>query len=113
MAVGAGAIALASVTRGEHRNWQEAIGREVRKYGIAADYAQSAITGESTEAEGSRSWVDWLLLVVTSGIFLYLGLIARTPQISFHWPALVFLSFASLLILAIAALSLFKTTHFR
>jgi hypothetical protein len=113
MAVGAGAIALASVTRGEHRNWQEAIGREVRKYGIAADYAQSAITGESTEAESSRSWVDWLLLVVTSGIFLYLGLIARTPQISFHWPALVFLSFASLLILAIAALSLFKTTHFR
>jgi len=113
MAVGAGAIALASVTRGEHRNWQEAIGREVRKYGIAADYAQSAITGESAEAESSRSWVDWLLLVVTSGIFLYLGLIARTPQISFHWPALVFLSFASLLILAIAALSLFKTTHFR
>ena len=113
MAVGAGAIALASVTGGEHRNWQEAMGREVRKYGIGADYAQSAITGESTEAEESRSWVDWLLLAVTSGIFLYLGSIARMPQISFHWPALVLLSLASLLILAIAGFSLFKTTHFR
>lgn len=113
MAVGAGAVALASVTRGEHRNWQEAMGREVRKYGIGADYAQSAITGESTDKEGSRSWVDWMLLVVTSGIFLYLGSIARMPQISFHWPALVLLSLASLLILAIAGLSLFKTTRFR
>lgn len=113
MAMGAGAIALASVTRGEHRNWQEAMGREIRKYGIGADYAQSAIAGESTEVEGSRSWVDWLLLVVTSGIFFYLGAIARTPQISFHWPALVLLSLVSLLILAIAAFSLFKTTRFR
>jgi len=113
MAGGAGAIALASVTRGEHRNWQEAMGREVHKYGISADYAQSAITGESTAAEGSRSWVDWLLLVVTSGIFLYLGSVARMPQISFHWPALVLLLLASLLILAIAAFSLFKTTRFR
>jgi NhaP-type Na+/H+ or K+/H+ antiporter len=50
---------------------------------------------------------------VTSGIFLYLGSIARMPQISFHWPALVLLSLASLLILAIAAFSLFKTTRFR
>ena len=113
MALGAGAIALASVTSGEHRNWQEAMGREVRKYGIGADYAQSAITGESREVEGSRSLVDWLLLVVTSGIFLYLGSIARTPQIPVRWPALVLLSLASLLILAIAGLALFRTTRFR
>jgi len=113
MAAGAGAIALASVTHGEHSNWQAAMVREVHRYGIGADYAQSAIAGESAGEEGSRSWADWLLLVVTSGIFLYLGSIARMPQISFQWSALVLLSLASLLILAIAAFSLFKTTRFR
>ena len=113
MAAGAGAIALASVTRGEHANWRDAARRESDRYGIARDYVNSAITGESSQAEGSRSWLDWLFLALTTVIFLYLGSIARTPQISFHWPALILLSLASLVILAVAALSLFKTTRFR
>lgn len=113
MAAGAGAIALASVTRGEHRNWHQAAQRESERYGIARDYVQSAITGESSEAAGSRSWLDWLFLALTTGAFLYLGSIARTPQISFHWAALMVLSLASLGILVVAALSLFKTTRFR
>jgi drug/metabolite transporter (DMT)-like permease len=113
MAAGAGAIALASVTRNEHASWHEAAQRESDRYGIGHDYVKSAIMGESSEAEGSRSWLDWLFLALTSGVFLYLGSIARTPQISFHWPALILLSLASLLMLAVAALSLFKTTRFR
>lgn len=112
MAAGAGAIALASVTRGEHANWQEATQREVRRYGIGGDYVRAAIAGESNGSQTSRSWIDWLLVAVTSGVFLVLGSIARTPQISFHWPALLLLSLASLLILVVAAYSLFKTTRF-
>jgi drug/metabolite transporter (DMT)-like permease len=112
MAAGAGAIAFASVTRGEHANWQDATQREVRRYGIGGDYVSAAMAGESNERHASRSWIDWLLLAVTSGVFLFLGSIARTPQISFHWPALLLLSLASLLILAVAAYSLFKTTRF-
>jgi NhaP-type Na+/H+ or K+/H+ antiporter len=54
-----------------------------------------------------------MFLILTSGVFLYLGSIARTPQISFHWLALILLSAASLLMLAVAAVSLFKTTRFR
>ncbi|HXT25493.1 MAG TPA: GRP family sugar transporter [Candidatus Eisenbacteria bacterium] len=112
MAAGAGAIALASVTRSEHANWEEATQREIRKYGIGGEYARAAIAGESSEIHASRSWADWLLLAATSGAFLYLGAIARTPQIPFHWPALLLLSLASLLMLAVAAYSLFKTTRF-
>jgi drug/metabolite transporter (DMT)-like permease len=113
MAAGAGAIALASVTSREHLNWQDAAEREIRRYRIASDYVKSAITGETTEMDTSRSWADWLLLIMTSCIFLYLGAMARTPQISLHWPALVLLSLASLSILVFAALALFKTTRFR
>jgi len=113
MALGAGAIALASVTRNEHANWQVAMAREVRRYGLGTEYAQSAITGESSEKEAARSSADWLLLIGTSCIFLYLGSVARTPQISFHWLALVLLSLVSLIMLIVAALSLFRTTRFR
>ena len=113
MAAGAGAIALASVTRGEHANWHEAIQREVNRYGIKRDYVKTAISGESSEAESSRTWLDWCFLAVTSGTFFYLGSVARTPQISFHWPALILLSLAALMMLAVAGLSLFKTTRFR
>jgi len=113
MAAGAGAIALASVTRGEHASWHQAAEREASKYGLGRDCVRAAITGESSEAETSRSWLDWMFLVLTSGLFVYLGSIARTPQISIHWTALVLLSVAALLMLAVAALLLFRTTRFR
>ncbi|HKF24618.1 MAG TPA: GRP family sugar transporter, partial [Candidatus Acidoferrum sp.] len=113
MAAGAGAIALASVTRGEHANWREAIEREVTRYGIGRDYAKSAITGEADDASVGRSWLDWLFLAFTSGVFAYLAAVARTPQIALHWPALILLSLASLLVLGGAALSLYQTTRFR
>jgi len=113
MAAGAGAIALASVTRGEHASWHQAAEREASKYGLGRDCVRAAITGESSEAETSRSWLDWMFLVLTSGLFVYLGSVARTPQISIHWTALVLLSVAALLMLAVAALLLFRTTRFR
>ena len=113
MAAGAGAIALASVTRGEHASWHQAAQREASKYGLGRDCVRAAITGESSEAETSRSWLDWMFLVLTSGVFVYLGSIARTPQISIHWTALVLLSVAAFLVLAVAALLLFRTTRFR
>ena len=113
MAAGAGAIALASVTSGEHVNWQDAARREAEKYGIGSDYVQAASTGEGAQADASRTWADWFLLILTSGIFLYLGSVARTPQIPFHWPALLLLSLTSLAVLAFAGISLFKTTRFR
>jgi len=113
MAAGAGAIALASVTRGEHASWHQAAQREASRYGLDRDCVRAAISGESSEAETSRSWLDWMFLVLTSGVFLYLGSIARTPQISIHWTALLLLSVASLLLLAVAALLLFRTTRFR
>ena len=113
MAVGAGMIALASVSGSEHVSWQKAAQREALKYRIERDYVSAAMAGESTQADASRSSADWMLLILTSGIFLYLGAIARTPQIPFHWPALLLLSVASLIVLGLAGSALFKITRFR
>jgi hypothetical protein len=115
MAAGAGAIALASVTQNEHTHWRKAAEREGSRYGIADEFLNAGMTGRSdiSPVSGpSRSWLDWLLVATASGIFIYLASVARTPQISFNWPALVLLSVALLASLLVAALVLFRTTRF-
>ena len=116
MAAGAGAIALASVTQNEHTHWREAAEREGSRYGIADEFLNAGMTGRSDispVSTPSRSWLDWLLVATASGIFIYLASVARTPQISFNWPALVLLSVALLASLLVAALVLFRTTRFQ
>src|SRR5713101_2140922 len=116
MAAGAGAIALASVTQNEHTHWRKAAEREGSRYGIADEFLNAGMTGRSDispVSAPSRSWLDWLLVATASGIFIYLASVARTPQISFNWPALVLLSVALLASLLVAALVLFRTTRFQ
>ena len=116
MAAGAGAIALASVTRAEHLQWHDAAEREARRYGISQEFLHAGMTGSSnTVAAGPspHSWLDWLLVAVASGVFIFLAALARTPQIPFSWLALVLLSLALLVSLAVTATVLFRTTRFQ
>jgi drug/metabolite transporter (DMT)-like permease len=116
MAAGAGAIALASVTRSEHAHWREAAQREATRYGISDEFLNSGLQESSTAGRSnapSRSWMDWLLVAVASGIFLYLASVARAPQISFSWPALLLLSLALLASLLATAVVLYRTTRFQ
>jgi drug/metabolite transporter (DMT)-like permease len=116
MTAGAGAIALASVTRAEHAQWRAAAEREALRYGISEEFLNAGMTlssdSNSTNAS-SRSWVDWFLVAVASGIFVYLASLARTPQIPFQWPALVLLSLSLVVSLVVTAKVLFRTTRFQ
>src|SRR6266478_383352 len=116
MAVGAGAIALASVSRAEHAHWRVAAEREALRYGIAEEFLNSGMTESrptSPAGGASRSWLDWFLVAAATGIFIYLASVARTPQIPVHWPALTLLSLALLASLSTTALVLFRTTRFQ
>jgi len=116
MAVGAGAIALASVSRAEHAHWRVAAEREALRYGIAEEFLNSGMTESkptSSASGASRSWLDWFLVAAATGIFVYLASVARTPQIPVHWPALTLLSLALLASLSTTALVLFRTTRFQ
>lgn len=115
MAAGAGAIALAAVTAAEHTHWRAAAQREASRYGISEEFLNSGL-GQSSAASASapsRSWLDWLLVAIASAVFLYLASVARTPQISFSWPALILLSLVLLASLLITAATLFRTTRFQ
>jgi glucose uptake protein GlcU len=116
MAAGAGAIALASVSTDEHARWYEAARREGERYAIDPDYVQSSMHGEAAASQQgnapARNWVDWLIVLVASAIFVFFATLARAPQISFHRSAGAALLLAAIVLLLASGISLWKTTRF-
>jgi drug/metabolite transporter (DMT)-like permease len=116
MAAGAGAIALSSVTGKEHGRWHEAAHREGKRYGVSADYVQAGLTGrESNGAVAgarSRTWVDWLIVVLATAVFVGLAIVTRVPPLAVNWPAIAVLSVILMIILLACGTALWKGTRF-
>jgi drug/metabolite transporter (DMT)-like permease len=119
MAAGAGAIALSSVTGKEHSRWKQAAEREGLRYKVDADYIQAALSGSAaTTASGQlavpsgRSWLDWLLVIAATTIFITLAVLARAPNMALNWPALAALVGAMVIFLLACGLALWRTTRF-
>jgi drug/metabolite transporter (DMT)-like permease len=119
MAAGAGAIALSSVTGNEHARWKQAAEREGQRYGVDADYVQAGLSGNDASAvpgrlsvPPGRTWLDWLLVLAATAIFFTLAILARAPNMSLNWPALVTLAVAMFIFLFACGLALWKTTRF-
>src|SRR5271167_1622050 len=77
MALGAVAIALSSVTEREHSSWQDASRREGERYGVEGEYVRAGMEGRKMDGEpfspNSRTLLDWLLILVTTGLFVVLA----------------------------------------
>lgn len=116
MAAGAGAIALASVSGEEHSRWREAARREGNRYGVAPDYVYASLKGKEVRSvnveRNKRTWVDWVIVAVASGIFIVLATMARAPEIMFNHAAGVTLVLAAIAILLVSGISLWRTTGF-
>jgi drug/metabolite transporter (DMT)-like permease len=113
MAAGAGAIALSSASEKEHGRWQEAAQREGRRYGIDASYVQAGLEGrQGVEGKHARTWFDWLLVIVVTGIFVVFAALGRAPQIALNWNAVVGLVIAMLSLLSVCCIALWRTTRF-
>jgi len=114
MTLGVGAIAFSSATSKEQLHWKEAAQREIRRYGVSADFVEARMHGRQTagEARPSRSAWDWLLVAVATTIFVILAAIARVPQISLHWWPAAVLSAAIVVLLVVCGVTLWRTTRF-
>jgi drug/metabolite transporter (DMT)-like permease len=114
MLLGVAAIAFSSATGQEQLRWKQAAQREVRRYAIAADYVEARLQGRSLdgEAKPSRSALDWLLVLGATSIFAFFAAMARVPQIAIRWAPAVLLTAASLALLVVCALTLYRTTRF-
>jgi glucose uptake protein GlcU len=113
MALGAGVIALSSVSRAEHARWREAALREGERYGVDAGYTEARGVGrEPGTATFRRTWIDWLVVAAATATLIGFAMIAEAPQIAVHWGWASALALATLAVLAGCAIALWRTTRF-
>lgn len=112
MALGAGAIALASASGAEHQRWQEAGARESERYGVDPAYVAAALAGEeSNPSRGRRRPLDWLLVAVATVVFVWFGSAARVPALHVAWGWAAALTVALLGFLLVSGVSLWRATR--
>lgn len=113
MALGAGVIALSSVTRSEHLRWQETASAEGERYGVDPAYTRARIAGREVSAtKNGRTWVDWLLVSGATATLMGFAAMAQTPQISVRWGWVAGLALLMLGALAGCGVALWRTTRF-
>jgi len=114
MMAGVVAIAFSSATSSEQTCWKQAAHRESDRYNIESEFVDARMDGRqsASEARPSRTALDWLLVAVASGVFIFFGATARLPQIQLNWPPALLLSAATLTLLLICGAMLHRTTHF-
>ena len=113
MAAGALAIAFSSATPDEYRSWKEAAERESTLYGIEPAYVVAHMEGANQDAtRARRTWVDGLLIVIATGVFIAFGAIARIPHMDIQWGWLMTLTAAMLVVLIAGGIMLWRITRF-
>ncbi len=114
MALGAVAIALSSATDREHSSWQDAANREGQRYNVETEYVRAGMEGRPHGSPATdRTILDWLLILVTTGVFAILALTAKLPHmdIALGWAAA--LTGAMFALLVTCGIALWRTTRFR
>jgi drug/metabolite transporter (DMT)-like permease len=114
MMSGVGAIAFSSATGKEREQWQEAARRESQRYDIAPDYVEARMQGMQVagEIKPPRSLWDWALVAGATSVFVAFASMARAPGMPFHWAPAVLLIVATLVLLLICGVVLWRTTRF-
>jgi len=114
MLLGAGAIAFSSAGAEEHAQWKVAAQREGARYGIASEYIEARMDGRlaADESAASRSALDWIVVAAATAVFVVFGAMARVPQMSIHWGPALALTAASLGLVVVCGISLWRTTRF-
>jgi len=88
MILGALAISTAVASENEQASTSEAVMRECDRYGMDHErVSRSQLGDDLTEGSQTRRWWDYVIVLVATGIFLWLGLHAVVPPLAMnlHW----------------------------
>jgi hypothetical protein len=113
MAIGAGLIALSSVSRNEHAQWQEAAAREDERYGVDPNYTAARIAGTNPDTTvRRRRSIDWLIVGFATAVIVGFALTAHAPEISVRGEWAAVLLTCTLAMMVVAGTALWRTTRF-
>jgi glucose uptake protein GlcU len=111
MALGAGAIALSTAARAEHRRWQEAAQREAERYGVEPEYVRARLSGYETDAPRGRTVWDWLIVGVATAVFIGFAVNSRAPELQINYGWALGLTVVMLGLLGGCGFALWRTTR--
>jgi glucose uptake protein GlcU len=112
MALGAGAIALASAPELEQRRWRLAAGREVARYRLDPAFVEARLAGRDAGARRGRRPVDWVVVAAATAVFVGFGAMARRPALTLDWGWTAALVTAMVAILVGGGVALWRATRF-
>ena len=84
MILGAVAISTAVAGEREHLSRNLAIERECDRYGLDYVAVIAAQSGSEFSPGERRRWWDWAIVATAVGVFLWLGVQARVPEIAMN-----------------------------
>jgi hypothetical protein len=117
MIAGALAVSTAIATEREHASTHEALLRECKRYRL--DYGQVVKDYNGSDADDGkdgtkqrRGWWDYAILAAAVGVFVYLGVNARAPELGMNLGWLWTLGAVLLATAAVCGWALGKATRF-
>jgi hypothetical protein len=115
MIAGALAVSTAIATEREHASTNEALLRECTRYGLNYGRVLKDYNGsdEGTDrGNNQRCWWDYAILAAAVGVFVYLGVNARPPELGMNMGWLWALGAVLLATAAVCGWTLGKATRF-
>jgi drug/metabolite transporter (DMT)-like permease len=114
MVAGAAAICSAEAPESEYGVRREAMQRECERYGLELERLEASMRGEDVLARQKprRHWWEAFVGVVAVGIFVWLATFAKPAPIAVNLPWLAILSLATLVLLVVCGLLLWRRTRF-
>ncbi len=113
MILGALAVSTAVATEREHTSTNDALLRECDRYRLDYDRVLQAYSGVPADASPlRRAWWDYIILVCSVGVFVWLGAQARVPDLAMNLTWTAILSAALIVTAIVCGWSLWRTTKF-
>jgi glucose uptake protein GlcU len=112
MIVGAALISSAAAEGKEQSSRNEAMLRECDRYGLDYDRTLQSVVGEEFNERSGRRWWDYLIVLLATSVFVYLGAQAVFPSLPMSIPWIIALCSVLVVSLLLGGLALWRTTDF-
>jgi hypothetical protein len=113
MIVGAYAISTAVADAKENSSTNEALLRECERYGLDYNRTVLSMAGEEFgDRSEKRRWWDYAIVAAATGVFIWLGIGAKVPQLAMDMRWVAVLGVALVVSLVAGGWSLYRRTRF-